>query len=685
MAKASADKDFDHLYKLVLVGDSGTGKTGLVSRFARDESNVNKQSTIGIDFKIRSIKAAGKTIKTQIWDTAGGERFRTITKAYYRGAVGVFIVYNVSVQKTFENVQRWLDDVREYSGPEVVLMLVGNKTVVEDSAAKEGSVNTKEAQEFAKQNHLMFMETSTLDGSNVELAFISMVQKIYEKQNKLEKDDEVELFQAPENLEDQRGYEFDTVGDSRRRGHECAFCNMIIKQFTELPCGHGFCGSCLETWELKEDEGKNPISCILCKKEYDVTKKQTSNFIDRQITADLEVYCKKKDEGCKWSSFIVDFEGHYKNECQFAIIQCVFDGCELYFKRKDKAIHNKNCVKRIVQCPHCKQDFQFFKLNNPHFGECDQFPVDCLNEGCEVNLPRIEMKNKHGPACKWERVGCQFEDFGCQTKLLRSEEVKHNNEFNIQHTMLLMAKQRETLNDLQTTKNDLQTTKNELQTTTTDLQTTKNDLQTTKNELLESKKSLEEQKNLNKEIVNNINRLHVANSSVESLLSLLVNGDIPRAHTKPIVYDGVEFCSSLGNHQQMMNTILSKMEFGKTYKTDLGKRLFFTFRMIHDVTLYFQLYNNYDLASTRESYRKQNMLVDGRDQLILVYFDKNRGDQYQVWMNNRDFTKTNSSVFLHNMKKNGDRRQIRYHVLENIAWDDYRNEDKYVLFELMKK
>jgi len=205
----------------------------------------------------------------------------------------------------------------------------------------------------------------------------------------------------------------------------------------------------------------------------------------------------------------------------------------------------------------------------------------------------------------------------------------------------------------------------------------------TKNELLESKKSLEEQKNLNKEILNNINRLHFANSSVESLLSRLVHEDIP--HAKPIVYDGVEFCSSLGNHQQMMNSILSKMEIGQTYKADLGKRLFFTFRMIHDAGLYFYLKTIFDLASNREHYRKQNVLVDGGDRLFLTYYDKNRGDQYQVYMNNSDFTTTNSSVFLHNMKKNGDRRQIRYDTLETIAWDDYRNEDKYVLFELMKK
>eukprot|EP00111_Clytia_hemisphaerica_P014106 TCONS_00041543-protein len=131
----------------------------------------------------------------------------------------------------------------------------------------------------------------------------------------------------------------------------------------------------------------------------------------------------------------------------------------------------------------------------------------------------------------------------------------------------------------------------------------------------------------------------------------------------------------------MMNTILSKMEIGKTYKTDHGKRLFFTFRMIHDVRLTFQLYNNQDLTSNRESCRKQNMLVDGRDQLFLAYHD-----QYHVYMNNPDFTTTNSSVFLHNMKKNGDRRKIQYYVVtENIAWDNYRNKDKYVIFELMKK
>ena len=135
-------------------------------------------------------------------------------------------------------------------------MLVGNKTNLEESGdlSNEVAVNTEDAKKFAQQNNLMFMETSLIDGSNVELAFISMIQKIYEKQNKLE-NGEVEIFQAPENLEDQRGYEFKPVGDPRRRGHECAFCQMIIKQFTELPCGHGFCGSCLETWEQKEDEG----------------------------------------------------------------------------------------------------------------------------------------------------------------------------------------------------------------------------------------------------------------------------------------------------------------------------------------------------------------------------------------------------------------------------------------------
>merc|ERR1711907_378507 len=106
----SKDDEYDFLYKVVLIGDSGVGKSNLLSRFTRNEFNLETKSTIGVEFATRSIQADGRTIKAQIWDTAGQERYRAITSAYYRGAVGALVVYDISKKQTFENVDRWLTE-----------------------------------------------------------------------------------------------------------------------------------------------------------------------------------------------------------------------------------------------------------------------------------------------------------------------------------------------------------------------------------------------------------------------------------------------------------------------------------------------------------------------------------------------------------------------------------------------
>ncbi|CAJ1353595.1 unnamed protein product [Effrenium voratum] len=104
------DDDYDYLFKVVLIGDSGVGKSNLLSRFTRDEFNLESKSTIGVEFATKSITTNGKVIKAQIWDTAGQERYRAITSAYYRGAVGALLVYDISKRVTFENLERWLQD-----------------------------------------------------------------------------------------------------------------------------------------------------------------------------------------------------------------------------------------------------------------------------------------------------------------------------------------------------------------------------------------------------------------------------------------------------------------------------------------------------------------------------------------------------------------------------------------------
>ncbi|TLD06285.1 uncharacterized protein PgNI_08162 [Pyricularia grisea] len=160
---------------MVLIGDSGVGKSNLLSRFTRNEFNLDSKSTIGVEFATRSIQVDSKTIKAQIWDTAGQERYRAITSAYYRGAVGALLVYDISKHQTYENVTRWLKELRDHADANIVIMLVGNKSDLRHLRA----VPTEEAKAFASENHLSFIETSAFDASNVELAFQNILTEIY--------------------------------------------------------------------------------------------------------------------------------------------------------------------------------------------------------------------------------------------------------------------------------------------------------------------------------------------------------------------------------------------------------------------------------------------------------------------------------------------------------------------------
>ncbi|KAL6041484.1 Ras-related protein Rab-11A [Balamuthia mandrillaris] len=171
----SKDDEYDYLFKVVLIGDSGVGKSNLLSRFTRNEFNLESKSTIGVEFATRSIQCDGKTIKAQIWDTAGQERYRAITSAYYRGAVGALLVYDISKGATYENVERWLNELRDHADSNIVIMLVGNKSDLRHLRA----VPTEQAAEFAERHGLSFIETSALDSTNVELAFQRILTEIY--------------------------------------------------------------------------------------------------------------------------------------------------------------------------------------------------------------------------------------------------------------------------------------------------------------------------------------------------------------------------------------------------------------------------------------------------------------------------------------------------------------------------
>ncbi|CAM9689691.1 unnamed protein product, partial [Hapterophycus canaliculatus] len=160
---------------VVLIGDSGVGKSNLLSRFTRNEFNLESKSTIGVEFATKSIQTEGKTIKAQIWDTAGQERYRAITSAYYRGAVGALLVYDISKHVTFENVERWLKELRDHAEANIVVMLIGNKSDLRHLR----TVTHEEAMEFAKKHNLAFLETSALDSSGVDSAFQRILTEIY--------------------------------------------------------------------------------------------------------------------------------------------------------------------------------------------------------------------------------------------------------------------------------------------------------------------------------------------------------------------------------------------------------------------------------------------------------------------------------------------------------------------------
>jgi len=170
----SAASEYDYLFKLLLIGDSGVGKSCLLLRFADHAYTESYISTIGVDFKIRTIDLDGKTIKLQIWDTAGQERFRTITSSYYRGAHGIIVVYDVTDMDSFNNVKQWLNEIDRYACENVNKLLVGNKC----DLVHKRVVDTETAKAFAEKLEIPFLETSAKAATNVEKAFLTMAAEI---------------------------------------------------------------------------------------------------------------------------------------------------------------------------------------------------------------------------------------------------------------------------------------------------------------------------------------------------------------------------------------------------------------------------------------------------------------------------------------------------------------------------
>ncbi|XP_062842235.1 ras-related protein Rab-43 [Trichomycterus rosablanca] len=175
MSLLETDDSYDFVFKLVLVGDVGVGKTCVVQRFKTGTFIERQGNTIGVDFTMKTMDIQGKRVKLQIWDTAGQERFRTITQSYYRSANGAIITYDITKKATFLAVPRWLEDVKKYGGSNIATLLVGNKS----DLTEQREVTLDEAQAMAHQlDFISAIETSAKDSSNVDEAFNKMAAEL---------------------------------------------------------------------------------------------------------------------------------------------------------------------------------------------------------------------------------------------------------------------------------------------------------------------------------------------------------------------------------------------------------------------------------------------------------------------------------------------------------------------------
>jgi Ras-related protein Rab-10 len=188
-----AKQAYDYLFKILLIGDSGVGKTCILCRFSDDSFNSSFISTIGIDFKMKTIDLNGKKIKLQIWDTAGQERFYTITSTYYRGAMGIMLCYDITDGKSFDSIGKWLRNIEENANEDVVKMIIGNKCDMEDKRV----ITADRGQEVGKHHAIPFIETSARTNVNITRAFHDITLRILERQPEKTKENPASQMNRP--------------------------------------------------------------------------------------------------------------------------------------------------------------------------------------------------------------------------------------------------------------------------------------------------------------------------------------------------------------------------------------------------------------------------------------------------------------------------------------------------------
>ena len=178
-----SNKDHDYIFKIVLIGDTSVGKSCLLTRFADDQFSESYVTTIGVDFRFKTMIVCDKITKVQVWDTAGQERYRSITNAYYRGAEAIMIVFDVTNKDSFTHIQDWMEEIIKYTGKDVVIIVGANKSDLNDRNVKK-----EEMEEFSKKKGIKIFECSAKTGDGVENAFKYMVETLIKKNDKTSKE-----------------------------------------------------------------------------------------------------------------------------------------------------------------------------------------------------------------------------------------------------------------------------------------------------------------------------------------------------------------------------------------------------------------------------------------------------------------------------------------------------------------
>ena len=196
-------KQIDELFKIVLIGDSGVGKSCILLRFADDTFTENFYTTIGVDFRFKCLIYKGKKIKLQIWDTAGQERFKTVTSAYYRGADGIIIVYDQSEKTTFEHINNWIEDISKYTNDEPIKIVLGNKNDLID----KNEVSDDDILNFENKTNIPVVKVSAKNSFQINLAFEKLIEKlmIKHKQKSLTDNHSLEPISVKGKLKDKEG------------------------------------------------------------------------------------------------------------------------------------------------------------------------------------------------------------------------------------------------------------------------------------------------------------------------------------------------------------------------------------------------------------------------------------------------------------------------------------------------